>query len=548
MKCFIVSLIGLGIFLCGCKSSYFSKKDVRSAQKLIGLDFTNAAIDTMYPYLLRNRMGYDSLRAYQLPHQVTPALYFDPHPSEFKVPQGADSKIELNILSINRPTDNEKLVFMSIQELGSLIRSGQLSSLELTNIYLERLKKYNPTLKCAITITEELAVHQAKRADEELVNGKDRGWLHGIPYGIKDLASVRNYITTWGSRPFKNQVIDEDAAIVEELENAGAVLIAKLTSGALARGDVWFGGQTVSPWDTTMGASGSSAGSASATAAGLVAFSIGTETLGSITSPSNRNGCSGLRPTYGRVSREGVMSLSWSMDKVGPICRSAMDCAIVFEVLEKRPDLKAPEHVPFDFDAEANMNNFKIGYLHELVEADTSDAKQNMLISMEVLSQNGMRVDSLTLPASFPFASFDIILRAESGAFFDELVRSGDVNTMVQQGQRSRANSLRQSRFIPAVEYLQANRYRSQLIEEMHQLISEYDIIISPSFGGRQLLITNLTGHPVAVVPTGFDKKGHPTSLSFLGNLYEDDVVLSFAHLFQQLTNHHLEQPPLFSN
>ena len=330
------------------------------------------------------------------------------------------------------------------------------------------------------------------------------------------------------------------------LEDAGAVLVAKLTSGALARGDVWFDGQTVSPWDTTMGASGSSAGSASATAAGLVAFSIGTETLGSITSPSNRNGCTGHRPTYGRVSREGVMTLSWSMDKVGPICRSALDCALVFDVLEDVPDGRSPVNVPFQFKGEIDLSKLKVGYLHDLVVEDTTDTGKNIVEAMKVLTGNGLTVDTIMLPDAFPFASFDIILRAESGAFFDDLVRSGVVDKMVQQGQRSRANSLRQSRFIPAVEYIQANRFRSQLIEEMHDLMSEYDVIISPTFGGRQLLISNLTGHPVVTLPTGFDKEGHPTSISFLGNLYEDDIILSFAHHFQKITRHHRVYPPLF--
>lgn len=534
--------------MAGCKSTYFSKKDVRSAQKLVGLEFENKYLDTLYPYLIRNRIGYDTLRSRSLPIQIAPAIYFNPHPANFSIPRGDDASIPMDFNSLDRPANDVDLAFLSIQELASLMRSDQLSSVELTQLYLDRLKKYNGILKCAITITEQLALNQAARADEELGKGIDRGWLHGIPYGVKDLASVKNYPTTWGAFPYKDQIIDEDAAVVEELEKAGAVLIAKLSSGALARGDVWFGGQTVSPWDTTMGASGSSAGSASATAAGLVAFSIGTETLGSITSPSNRNGCSGYRPTFGRVSREGIMTLSWSMDKVGPICRSAMDCSLVFDVLEDRPEPRYPEEVPFRFKEDLDVRTLKVGYLHELVEKDTTEIKQNILKAMKVLVQKGLQVDTLSLPDSFPFAAFDIILRAESGAFFDELVRSGGVNSMVQQGQRSRANSLRQSRFIPAVEYIQANRFRSELIEEINRLFSDYDVIISPTFGGRQLLITNLTGHPVVTVPTGLDKKGHPTSISFIGNLYDDDLVLSFAHAFQKLTDFHGARPPLFGS
>ncbi len=530
-----------------CKSTYFSKKDVKSSQKLIGLEFSDAAIDTMYPYLIRNRIGYDSLRKRAIPNSVFPSLLFNPHPTGFNIPLGPDTLHVKFPLDILRPDSDHEMAFYSIIELASLIRTNQLTSVELTSIYLDRLKKYNATLKCAITITEELAMVQAKRADDELRRGIDRGMLHGIPYGTKDLMSVAGYKTTWGARPFENQRLEETAAVIQHLEEAGAVLIAKLSSGALARGDIWFGGQTVSPWDTLMGASGSSAGSGSATAAGLVGFSLGTETLGSITSPSNRNGVTGHRPTYGRVSRDGVMSLSWSMDKVGPICRSALDCALVFDVLEDNDPLdRLTEEASFVFDEELDIKQLKIAYIKELVDLDTTVSGDNIRNSLKVLRAQGVEPDSVSLPDDFPYEAFDIILRAESGAFFDELVRSGGVDKMVEQNQRSRANSLRQSRFIPAVEYIQANRFRTMLIESVHNIFMEYDVIITPTFAGRQLLITNLTGHPVIVVPNGFDKENHPTSISFLGNLYEDDLILSFAHYFQKITDHHKSHPPLF--
>ena len=475
-----------------------------------------------------------------------PSLTFDPHPKGFIIPEGDDIMDISYPLKVTRPDHDYELAFYSIPQLASLLRSGELTSVELTQIYLDRMREYDSTLKCIITITEELALRQAHKADEELSRGLDRGILHGIPYGTKDLMSVKGYPTTWGASPFQDQTIDEDAVIVQKLEKAGAVLLAKLTSGALARGDVWFGGQTKTPWDTLVGANGSSAGSASATAAGLVAFSIGTETLGSITSPSTRNGLSGHRPTYGRVSRSGVMSLAWSMDKVGPICRSAQDCALVFDIIEGKDDMDmSTTEAPFQFFEKQDLTSLKIAYIKELVDQDTSASGDNIRSTIKFLSGKGIKADSISLPKDFPFDAFDIILRAESGAFFDELVLSGDVDRMVQQSQRSRANSLRQSRFIPAVEYLQANRYRTLLIEEIDQLFSEYDIIITPTFG-RQLLVTNLTGHPVVTVPNGFDEKGLPTSISFLGNLYDDGKILSFAHAFQKITEHHLEYAPIF--
>ena len=276
-------------------------------------------------------------------------------------------------------------------------------------------------------------------------------------------------------------------------------------------------------------------------------FSIGTETLGSITSPSSRNGVSGLRPTYGRVSRTGFMSLSWSMDKIGPMCRSAIGCAMVFEAIQGKDSLdQTTINAPYNFDFLAKPQEFKVGYLKQLIENDTTDSGDNLRTAMEVLKRKGIKPIPIELPKNFPYEVFDIILRAEAGAFFDELVRSGEVDKLVLQNQKSRANSLRQSRFIPAVEYLQANRFRGELIEEMYKILKNLDILITPTFGGRQLLITNLTGHPVVCIPNGFDSKNNPTSISFLGNLYEEDKILEFAYFFQKLTDFHLKYPPLY--
>ena len=501
----------------------------------------------MHRYLGRNRAGYDTMRTYDLDHEVFPAVLFDPHPGDFEIPTNGVRPTWKIPNGVARPANLEAAAFYTIPQLASLIKNRKVTSLELTRMFLERLKRHNPTLQCAITITEDLAIEQARRADAEIAAGNYRGILHGIPYGVKDLMAVEGYPTTWGAKPYENQMLDYTATVVKRLEDAGAVLIAKLVSGALARGDVWFGGKTKNPWDTEQGASGSSAGSGSATAAGLVAFALGTETLGSITSPSNRNGITGLRPTYGRVSRSGVMSLSWSMDKVGPMCRNAQDCAIVFDAIQgKDTQDRTTADVPFFYDQRMDITDLKVAYLKEDIEADTTQAGEHLRQALEVMREMGIELVPAALPDSNPYRAFDIILRSEAGAFFDELVRSEQVDIMVEQDAGSRANSLRQSRFIPAVEYLQANRHRRVLIEQMHELMQDVDVLISPTFGNRQLLITNLTGHPVVAVPTGLDEENHPTSMTLVGNLYDEGKIITLARAFQERTTFDELHPPDF--
>ncbi|MEP2670200.1 MAG: amidase, partial [Cyclobacteriaceae bacterium] len=333
---------------CTSEQGKITSKDVKGAQNLIGIEFSNQEIDTLVSYLEENKEGYDTMRLFKLDYGTAPALYFDPKPDGFerKIRQGtSDYRLPNDVIN---PGIAEKIAFMTVAELSHLIKNKKITATELTNIYLHRLEVYNDTLQASVTITRDLALQQAKKADEEINAGIYRGPLHGIPYGIKDLFSVPGYKTTWGAMPYKDQEINEKAEIVQKLEDAGAILVAKLTSGALARGDVWFGGKTKNPWDLKQGASGSSAGSASATSAGLVAFSIGTETLGSIISPSTRCGVTGLRPTFGGVSRAGCMSLSWSMDKVGPICRSAQDCAIVYSIIKGRSGTLEKDHTVVD--------------------------------------------------------------------------------------------------------------------------------------------------------------------------------------------------------
>lgn len=548
-KLYPYSLLFLSSLLwLSCKSNPkgITQKDIRYSQNLMGLSFEKEYLETMEEYLGRNKAGYDSMRQFAIAYETFPAVQFDPHPKGFLLPEFEGQPVFSIPSEVILPEDRSQLAFFTIPQLASLIQNKKISSLELTQFFIERIKTYDVQLHSVITLTEDLAFAQAKRADEELAAGKIRGILHGIPYGVKDLLAVEGYPTTWGAMPYQDQVLDQTATVVKKLEEQGAVLIAKLVSGSLARGDVWFGGKTLNPWDLSQGATGSSAGSGAATSAGLVPFAIGTETLGSITSPAARTGITGLRPTYGRVSRSGAMSLSWSMDKIGPMARTAADCAIVFQAIYGQdPEDPSTNAVGFEFSP-GKSQSLKVAYLKKDIEKDTTDSGSNMQASLEEFQKMGFELTPVDLPESFPYGVFDIILRAESGAFFDDLIRSGEVDLLEEQDKDSRANSLRQSRFIPAVEYLQANRVRTILIEEINRLFAEFDVIIAPSRGGRQLLITNLTGHPALSVPNGLDAKGRPTSFTLLGNLYQEGKILELAKRFQDATDFEEKHPPLF--
>lgn len=547
--CYVwVAVVLVGITSCQTSQSVpFSKQDVRAAQRVIGLDFPKGRIDTMYQYLGRNREGYDSMRLYSLDYRVSPAMYFDPHPDGFIIPSRQEATDwgfpDAGVL----PDSPEALAFSPVSMLAVWIRSGQLRSETLTKLYLERIRRYDSSLHAVVTLLEERALAQARRADAELAAGLYRGPLHGIPYTIKDLFALPGTPTTWGAAPYKNQYLDHTAAVIARLDTAGAVLLAKVSSGELARGDVWFGGMTRNPWDIRQGASGSSAGSASSVSAGLCAFAIGTETLGSITAPSARCGVTGLRPTYGRVSRDGAMTLAWSMDKVGPIARNAQDCALVLEAIrgEDSKDRSVRE-APFNFNTRRDITSLRVGYLKSAFEKDSTSAGANNQRALQVFRELGLSLEEISLPSHFPFTAFDIILRAEAGAFFDVLVRSGAVDELAEQQESSRANSLRQARFIPAAEYLQANRHRKLLIEEMHGLMQQYDVLLVPPGGSQQSLITNLTGHPALALPTGLDKQQKPSALILIGNLYDEAALLELGHAFQRETNFEALHPPLF--
>ncbi len=519
---------------------------VSLAGALMGLDLTQSEIDSMRPGLEQMRTDFSTLRNSQLPNNVPPALYFNPLPQGFKIPE-EQRAIDWRIPPDSElPTNPNELAFYSVQQLASLIKSRKISSVDLTTFFLERLKKYGDTLQAVITVTEKLAMEQARKADADLASGIYRGPLHGIPYGAKDLLAVPGYRTTWGAKPYEKQVIGEKATVISKLEEAGAVLVAKLTLGALAWGDVWYGGVTKNPWDLEQGSSGSSAGSASATAAGLVPFSIGTETWGSIVSPSTRCGNTGLRPTFGRVSRSGAMALSWSMDKIGPICRTAGDCAMVFDAIRGSDKIDFTViDAPFNFDGSSDIGDLRVGYFVEAFEKNEFN-RLNDSLTLATLRRLGVDLHPVAFEIGTPVNALDFILSAEAAAAFEELTLSGRDDEMVRQIRRAWPNVFREAQFIPAVQYIQANRHRTILIQEMHQLMQDYDVIITPSFG-LQLLTTNLTGHPCVVLPNGF-VEGRPTSITFLGNLFEEDKILRLAMAYQEATEFENQHPSFFKN
>src|SRR5882724_8660807 len=496
------------------------------------------------------------------------------------------------------PKSLEELAFASVRQLAELMRTKKISSVALTEMYLQRLKKYHATLKYVVTLTEERALAQAKKADEEIASGKYRGPLHGIPWGAKDLLATKGYKTTWGAGGFEEQTIDEDATVVQRLDKAGAVVVAKLTLGALAQGDVWFGGITRNPWNTKQGSSGSSAGPASATAAGCVAFSIGSETLGSISSPSTRCGCTGLRPTFGLVPRTGAMALSWSMDKLGPICRTVEDCALVLNAIYGRDGKdRTVQPAAFNWDANLDWKKLRVGYVkaafeppkeeqpaaakeepaktpeeqkkrdeqkkrREAAQARAKYDRKYLEATLAKLKEMGVELVPVELP-KFPYDAITAMLTAESAAAFDNLTRTGRDKLLTSQKDYDWPNTFRSARFIPAVEYIQAARARTMLMEAMAKVFEDIDVIVTPS-GGPQLVCTNLTGHPAVILPNGFRGEdapkpisddpgdfansggpGTPTSLTFLRRLYGEADLLAFARAYQEATGFHLKHPGL---
>ena len=526
-------------------SQNITKENIENAEKLIDITFTDAERDSMIGYLEEQTGNYNKIREVDLNNSVMPSLLFNPIPVGFVFPKDQLQIKFSDYAKTKMPVNKDDLAFLTIGELAELIRTKQITSTELTKFFIERLKKYDSILHCVISYTEERALQQAKIVDEEIAAGKYRGLLHGIPFGVKDLLATKDYKTTWGAMPYKDQIIDEDATVITKLEKAGAVLVAKLSMGALAWGDVWFGGKTRNPWDTTSGSSGSSAGSASAVSAGLLPFAIGTETYGSIVSPSTVCGTTGLRPTYGRVSRTGAMALSWSMDKIGPICRCADDLAIVFDVIRGTDGMDQTLYdVPFNYQPLSNIKNLKVGYLKKDFDKQY-DFHKNDSLTLAKLKEFGVELIPIELP-DYPINDLAIMLSAEAGAAFDELTRSNRDDLLVRQIKNAWPNSFRASRFIPAVEYINASRIRTLLIEETQKLMSKIDLYIAPTNENDSNLLTNLTGQPCVVLPNGFSEKGTPTSITFIGKLFDEATLIAFAKLYQDATDYHKKHPLMF--
>ena len=516
---------------------------VKQAQKIMNLDFSDAEADSMLKDLNDQRESYAALRELHIPNEVAPALNFNPVPASYQFPDKANY-FKTNAISIALPSNRDDLAFYSIGQLSSLIKTRKISSVELTRFFIERLKKYNPVLLNVISLTEERAMKQAAKADAEIKAGKYRGILHGIPFGAKDLLAVKGYKTTWGSVAYRDQKIDIDATVISRLENAGAILVAKTTLGELAMGDVWFGGKTKTPWDISRGSSGSSAGSASAVAAGCLPFAIGSETLGSIVSPSTECGTTGLRPTFGRVSKYGAMALSWSMDKLGPITRSVEDCAIVFNAIQgaDNRDLSVIA-APFNYSSpEKSLRGIRIGYLKSEFNKSYENRK-NDSISLAKLKELGAELVPVEIP-KMPYSAMLIVLSAEAGAAFDDLTLSNRDDLLVKQDKNAWPNAFRTSRFIPAVEYIQANRARTLLISKLQSMMKEIDLYIAPSFDDN-LLASNLSGHPCVVLPNGFNKEGRPASITFTGQLFGEGKLLQVAEAYQRATSFNLKHPKM---
>jgi len=508
-------------------------EDLKAVERLAGIEFTDEERKEVLASVRSNRAGYEAIRKEGITYTTEPRTVFTPIGGG-SVP-GSRVRIRTStVRGFRRPERAEDVAFLSIRELGHLLRTRQITSVELTQLYLDRLKRHGEQLLCVVTVTEALALRQAVQADRELREGKDRGPLHGIPYGIKDLFATKGIPTTWGAEPFRDQVFDYDATVVQRLERAGAVLVAKLSMGALAMGDVWFRGMTKNPHNPAQGSSGSSAGSAAATAAGLVGFAIGTETYGSITSPSLRCRVTGFRPTYGRVSRFGGMALSYTMDKVGPICREVEDCALVFAAIcgSDPRDASAVDR-PFEYPRRVDLRRLKVGYLGNQQALDADPAAK-------VLRDRGAKVEPIRL-TPVPNGIFTI-LTVESGSAFDEFTRGDAIDRLKNS---TWPQTFRSARYVPAVEYLQAQRARALMMERFERELADFDVLLGPGIGGPSIGQTNFAGHPQVLLPFGDDGKGNSLGRSLVGRLYRDDEMLAVAKVVQDAFQFHRQRPKL---
>lgn len=524
-----------------------SLQDIRSAEKIASLHFTGDKEDSMLSGLQRRSRIYDKMHRYNLDNAIPFPMTFSPVLPYMQFSK-VQEEVSFSLPATELPRNKSDLAFYSIRQLAFLLQSKKITSTELTKIFLNRLKHFGDTLHCVVSLTEDIALKEAAEADSEIQSGKYRGILHGIPYGLKDLFAVKNTKTTWGATPYRDQVVDVDSYVYTKLRKAGAVLVAKLTTGALAMDDYWFGGRTRNPWNISTGSSGSSAGPASATVAGLVPFAIGTETYGSIISPSTVCGATGLRPTFGSISRQGAMTLAWSLDKAGPICRSADDAAIVFYYLHGTDGLDAAAvTMPFNYKEKADISKMKIGYAKNYFEK--GDTLGNETAFMNVLRTAGANLQPVDFPDSaiYPFDIIGLVIGAESSAAFDAFTRMGLDDQMKRQGKDEWPNYFRTARFIPATEYINANRHRYVLMQKMNDFIEKFDVVIFPTWGGHQAAITNLTGHPAVTVPTGFNDHNLPTGITLIGNLYDEATLLEVAKIYQDATLWNKMHPVLFN-
>jgi Asp-tRNA(Asn)/Glu-tRNA(Gln) amidotransferase A subunit family amidase len=547
-----VTIFAIGSLSFACGAFVTSKLErtpitvgiVQEAQKMISFEFSPAQADSMLNNLNQFSASYENLRALKMPNSVVPALNFNPVPVGF-IPQDKTNGFVLGqINGIKLPADKNELAFYTIRQLAELLRTKQITSVDLTKFFIDRLKKYNSKLLFVVTYTEDYALKQAAKADAEIQSGHYRGVLHGIPYGVKDLLAQKDYKTTFGAVPYKDQQLNVDATVITRLESAGAVMVAKLTLGELAQGDVWFGGKTKNPWDITRGSSGSSAGPASAVSAGCLPFAIGSETLGSIVSPSTECGDTGLRPSFGRVSKYGAMALSWSMDKLGPITRSVEDAAIVFNTIQGT-DPKDLSTIGASFNYNGNgksLKGYKIGYTKADFDRKYANHSSDST-TMAKLKELGAELVPIEYP-KFPIGSLTFLLDAEGAAAFQELLFTHKEDGMVLQGKNAWPNTFRSSQFIPAVEYIQANRARTLLIQEWYEKLKGLDLYITPAFS-QNLSMTNLTGNPCVVLPNGFNQRGRPTSITFMGQLFGEGKLLQAAGIYQAATDFHTKHPSL---
>jgi Asp-tRNA(Asn)/Glu-tRNA(Gln) amidotransferase A subunit family amidase len=539
---------------------------VTEALKLSGIELTDEERTALVEGANRNLTGFEEIRKLHIPADVSPPFHFSPVVPGITVNKARQPFRLSAAPAVKRPANLEDVAFWPIRNLGELVRTRQVTSLELTDMYLARLHRYNPLLNNVVTFLDDHGRAEAKRADAEIAAGKYKGPLHGIPWGAKDIISLKGYKTTWGSAPFKEQVLDYDASVIEMLRDAGAVLIAKVSTGELAAGDNWFGGQTKSPWDPTQGSSGSSAGPSSATAAGCVAFGIGTETSGSILSPAARCGLAGLRPTFGRISRYGVMALSWTMDRLGPICRYAEDCAIVMQAVAK-PDGRdmSVTDVPFNWNAQFDIRKLKVGILQDSFDdISNASAKANAQKTLDTLRSLGV---TQFIPVTVPEFSANVGgLNVERTAYFDEHARAGRMKG-------TRGGSQGNGRLIPAPDYLQQQRARMMMMMELAKATSHVDVYIVGSnntgVGGpgprpagpaatpppppqpqrpqsptqRHFTMANAAGYPAINLPNGFADTGSPTNAVIYGQPYRELEILALAKAYQDAAGFHLRKP-----